>query len=79
MSQRRGKRLGYVVVNVNPQAEPTVVGSRIYAAEREAEAEAHRLQEEHKDPFIWTAELVLPPEPEIEVRNGAEPYVAVKK
>lgn len=73
-SRRRGKRIGFVVVKVRPEGEPHVFGAtegRIYPTEEAANSEAGRLQAEYSDPFIWVAEVVLPPEPDIEIRRDA--------
>lgn len=73
-SRRKGKRIGFVVVNVWPDREPHVLADtegRIFPTEEAANSEAHRLQEKYSDPFVWVAEVVLPPEPDIEIRADA--------
>lgn len=76
MSRRRGTRLGYVVIYRNPVGEPNVVAAtegRIYPTEEAANSEALRLQQEFTNPFIMVAEVVLPPEPEIQVHMSVSP------
>ncbi len=79
MSTRRGRRLGYVVVNLNPVGEPSIVAGtegRIYPTEEAADREARRLQDAYRNPWIAIAELVLPPEPDVQVNAKEMAQVA---